>query len=199
MKIGIDIDGVLNNQQEFCISYGSKFCSELGEYSLKNCNEIDTTEMFMWSEEIAHEFWNKYRNELVSNIPARMYSSEIIYKLKQKGYRIYIITARKNQDEWYPDYMKNDVEKYTIKWLEENNIVYDEIYFDIRDKGEFCRVNNIEVMIEDDPKNIRMLINKTYPIIFNNPYNQNKEFDNIERAYSWYDLYDKLIKMEENK
>lgn len=29
MNIGIDIDGVLNEQYNFCIEYGSKYCTEL--------------------------------------------------------------------------------------------------------------------------------------------------------------------------
>ena len=29
MRIGIDIDGVLNSQYNFCIDYGTKFCNEL--------------------------------------------------------------------------------------------------------------------------------------------------------------------------
>ena len=29
MRIGIDIDGVLNSQYKFCIDYGTKFCNEL--------------------------------------------------------------------------------------------------------------------------------------------------------------------------
>ena len=61
MKIGIDIDGVLNSQYDFCIEYGTKFCNEIGKYKLENLNVIDTTDMFLWNEEIAHKFWNTYR------------------------------------------------------------------------------------------------------------------------------------------
>ena len=43
MKIGIDIDGVLNSQYNFCIDYGTKFCNEIGKYKLENVNAIDTT------------------------------------------------------------------------------------------------------------------------------------------------------------
>ena len=63
MKIGIDIDGVLNSQYNFCIDYGTKFCDELGEYKLENLNVIDTTDMFQWGEDVAHQFWDKYRKE----------------------------------------------------------------------------------------------------------------------------------------
>lgn len=32
MRIGIDIDEVLNSQYNFCIEYGTKFCNEIGKY-----------------------------------------------------------------------------------------------------------------------------------------------------------------------
>ena len=56
MRIGVDIDGVLNSQYNFCIDYGTKFCNELGEYKLENIDVINTTDMFLWREDIAHQF-----------------------------------------------------------------------------------------------------------------------------------------------
>lgn len=194
MKIGIDIDGVLNSQYDFCIHYGSKFCFELGKHSLKNINAIDTTDMFLWSDDIAHQFWNKYREELVIHLPAQIFASEVIKKLKQENNEIYIITARKNNDEWFPEKLKKHVETITKEWLKNNDIYYDKIFFDVKDKGEFCKQNNIKYMIEDDPININKLIGNTHTIIFDWPYNRRKEFNNLTRVYSWYDIYDKINK-----
>lgn len=192
MRIGIDIDGVLNSQYNFCIEYGTKFCNELGMYNLKNINSIDTEGMFLWGEDTAHKFWNKYRKDLVITLPAKIYSSEVIKKLKEEGHSIYIITARKNNDDWFPETLKKDVEKITKEWLNNNNIYYDEIAFDVKNKGTYCKEKNIDIMIEDDPKNLRNLIGNTNIIIFDYPYNRNKEFNNLTRGYSWYDIYYKI-------
>lgn len=192
MKIGIDIDGVLNSQYNFCIEYGSKFCNELGTYKIENINALDTTDMFLWSEEIAHQFWDKYREDLVSIIPAKPFAAEVINRLKNENNEIYIITARKNNDEWFPKKIQHKVEDVTKHWLLDNNISYDKINFDVKNKGEFCRNNNIDFMIEDDPKNLRTLIGNTNVIIFDYPYNRNIEFNNVLRAYSWYDIYYKI-------
>lgn len=197
MRIGIDIDGVLNSQYNFCIEYGTKFCSEMGKYHLENINAMDTTDMFGWSENIAHQFWNKYRIELAVNLKAKSFASEIIKRLKSDGNKIYIITARKNNDDWYPDNLC-EVEKLTKKWLKENNILYDEIYFNVKDKGDFCKNNHIDIMIDDEPKNINSLMGKTQIIIFDYPYNRNKEYSNILRAYSWYDIYNKIKLLSSN-
>ena len=200
MRIGIDIDGVLNSQYNFCIDYGTKFCNELGKYKLENINAMDTTDMFLWEEDIAHKFWNTYREDLVVKSPTKKYASEVINKLKNEGNLIYIITARKNNDEWFPDFLKEDVEGITKKWLKENKIYYDEITFDVKDKGKYCKNHNIDIMIEDDPNNLRKLIGNTNVIIFDYPYNRNIEFTDLTRAYSWYDIYYKIncIKGEKN-
>ena len=114
---------------------------------------------------------------------------ELKEKLKSEGNKIYIITARRNGDEWFPDDLKNDVEKITKNWLKENKIYYDEIVFDVKDKGKYCKDNNINIMIEDDPINLRKLLSNTNILVFDYPYNRNKEFFNLTRVYSWYDTY----------
>lgn len=37
-----------------------------------------------------------------------------------------------------------------------------------------------------------MKIGNTSIIIFDAPYNRKNEFENIVRAYSWYDIYKKI-------
>lgn len=192
MKIGIDIDGVLNSHYDFCLTYGSKYCNEIGKYQIEDINAFDTTDMFKWTEEDAHEFWNKYRKDLVIKNPARKFASEVIKKLKEEGHEIQIITARKNNDEWFPENLKAKVEDITKQWLKENKIYYGEIYFNVTNKGEHCKRCDIDIMIEDEPKNINKLIGNTSIIIFDAPYNRKNEFENIVIAYSWYDIYQKM-------
>lgn len=120
----------------------------------------------------------------------------MIHKLKQEGNKIYIITARKNNDKWFPISLKN-VEDITKKWLQDNHIEYDKILFDVQDKGKSCKENHIDIMIEDDPVHSRKLMDNTNIIIFDYPYNRNQEFLNVTRAYSWYDIYHKIT--NENK
>lgn len=195
MRIGIDIDGILNNQYTFCLEYGSKFCKEIGKYKIENPNALDTTDMFLWGENTAHQFWNKYREELVIKLPAKTFASEVIQMLKKEKNEIYIITARKNIDEWYPKDMQGKVEEITKSCLKENHIFYDKIFFDVQEKGEFCKNNQVDIMIDDDPNNIKKLIGKTKVIILDYPYNRNNDFQNVIRAYSWYDIYNKIKNM----
>jgi len=189
LKIGIDIDGVLNDRYAFLIEYGTKFCSELGKYKLENVNAQNSTEMFLWSEDIAHEFWDKYGIEHLDYEPVRKFASEVIKKLKAYGNEIYIITARVNNDEWFPKSVRGQAQELTVNWLKKNKIVYDEIYFDAKDKAKVCQEIGIEIMIEDDPKNIEKLTDVTNVFIFDTPYNRMEKYQDITRVYSWYDVY----------
>lgn len=152
--------------------------------------------MFEWSDEVAHEFWNKYRKVLVIDLPAKRFSSEVIKNLKQEGNKIYIITARKNDDEWFPKELRSNVEQLTRDWLKNNNIYYDEIAFDVKDKGTYCFSHNIDIMIEDDPVNLDRLIGNTNIIVFDYPYNRGYKFKDLTRAFSWYDIYYKYSLMK---
>lgn len=91
MKIGIDIDGVLNYQYAFCLEFGSKFCTEIGKYKIENRNALNTTDIFLWDENIAHQFWEKYREILAVDLPAQIFAKEVIQKLKSEKNEIYII------------------------------------------------------------------------------------------------------------
>ena len=64
--------------------------------------------------------------------------------------------------------------------------------FNVKNKGKCCKDNNIDIMIEDDPVNLRKLIGNTNVLIFDYPYNRSNEFSNLTRVYSWYDIYYKI-------
>ena len=78
----------------------------------------------------------------------------------------------------------------TVKfWLEEYEIIYDELIFASTYKVDICKEKGISMMIEDSPKNI-MDISEFVPVIcMNCEYNRNISGENIIRAYSWYDIY----------
>ena len=117
MRIGIDIDGCINNQHDFVINYATKYINENKlPYNIINFEKENTEDIFGWSEEIAHDFWEEYRQNLVKeNI--RPFCSEVINKLNDEGNEIFIITARYNGDIWWDSKSKNNAEEITINVL----------------------------------------------------------------------------------
>lgn len=180
MRIGIDIDGVLTDIEQWQLDYGSKFIFEQYHKGIINSEGYDIEEIFNVDKKVEDEFWEKYLYEYVKNEPARKFASEVIKKMKEEGKEIYIITARylTNRDTAEGESMRQIVKK----WLKENKIYYDKIIFSPEDKVE--NINNIS---------------KNIPVIcFNARYNKECNGKNIYRCYSWYDVYDKIKNIENN-
>ena len=195
MRIGVDIDGVLTDIERFIIDYGSKFCIE-NKLSLDLTKGIkyDESKTFNWRDEQTIEFWNKYIIHYFKNYPSRDFAKEVIKMLKEEGNEIYIVTAR--NEYGLPMEYKDEVKNITEQWLKEKEINYDKIIYTSGSKLPYCVGNYIEIMIEDSPQNISNLSPKIPVICFNNIYNENVQGENIIRAYSWYDVYNKINLMK---
>ena len=72
--------------------------------------------------------------------------TESIKKLREQSNKIILITARGNIT--FPG-----SEKVTIETLRENEIEYDAIIYNSKDKAEDCRKNNVNLFVDDSPKN----------------------------------------------
>ena len=190
MKIGIDIDGVLTDFEKWQLEVGSKFFLSYNK-TIQDPNGYDSNIVFDVDQETDSAFWKEYLYEYAKKEPARKYAGEVIKKLKEKGYQIYIITARHltNQNNIIGQEMRNIV----INWLKENDITYDDIIFSPEDKLEICMELGINIMIEDKPENI-LNISKIIPVIcFHAGYNKSCVGSNIFRAYTWYDVYNQIV------
>ena len=186
MRIGIDIDGVLTDVEQWQLDCGGKFFSKLNK-SVVNKDGYEITEIFNVSDELDSQFWNEYLYEYVTKEPSRKYASEVIKKLKDSGNEIYIVTARYLTDRNTEDGQR--MRKIVIDWLEQENIVYDKIVFAPEDKLQICLENNIDVMIEDKVANIEKISTRLPVICFHAGYNKHCKNDNIYRTYTWYDIY----------
>lgn len=189
MNIGIDIDGVLTNIEDFMINYGIKFCVE--EKIPINIQEIcySETQTFNWTVEQANKFWERYFANYVKTTKVREFAEEVINKLKEQGHNIYIITARNEEglsEEYY-----GKMQELTKTWLKENNIKHDKLIFSTdEEKIERCIENKVDIMIEDFPKNILNISTQIPVIKYNCQYNIKTEGKNIITTYSWYHIYD---------
>ena len=192
MIIGIDIDGVICPYNDFKNAYGTKLAYELKtNYTLANPKGYEIFEKFN-SDEIFEKAFLETYEPLRFNEPAIPFASEVIKKLKEDGHTIYIITARKNNSTVHPSKMTNTIEEFTIKYLNENAIYYDKIFFVPREKDICCSENNVDIMIEDAVSNIKKVLLVSNVIVFDAPYNNILEFENLNRAYTWYDVYNKI-------
>ena len=194
MRIGIDIDGVLTNIEEFVMNYVTKYCVENNiEYSISDSN-YDYCKTFGISKETEIDFWKQYLEDYAVNEKVRPFATEIIEKLRDEGNEIYIITARwlTNRD----DSIGNKMREIVKKWLYENGISYDKLIFSQASqerKSQEILENKIDLMIEDNPDNIKELANFVPVICYHAEYNKSCIGNKIIRCYSWYDIYSKIV------
>ncbi len=191
MRIGIDIDGVLTDIETFILDYGSKFCIESGlPLNITSQIHYNENKTFGWTDEQTTEFWNKYIIKYFTQYPVREFAKEVITKLKEEGNEIYIITAR--NEYGVPREYTDQIKQMTEEWLKKNEIPYDKIIYTNGSKLPYCKGNYIEVVVEDSPINIIDIATSIPVICYNNKYNAHVNGDNITRAYSWYDVYNKI-------
>jgi len=191
MRIGVDVDGVLNDVAEWHFAYGSKFCVEHNINRGFNPTGYYMEDQFYFTAEENKEFWRQYIFDLLIAIPVRPYASEVIHKLRKDGHKIIILSARDNQ--YLTHQYSGMIDYYVRSWLDKYNIEYDEIVINTSNKREKCLSIGLDLMIEDKASNVND-ISKIIPVmVFDAPYNQGCTGKNVIRVYSWYQIYQEII------
>lgn len=189
MRIGIDIDGVLTNDDEYILSCTSKYCYEnnikgfVAPYKYEY-NKLD------WNQELIDDYRDKYFDEYVDNEPIRKFANEVIKKLKEDGHEIFIITGRYKSHDDTED--GKNMRTRIKNWLEKNEIKYDKLIFAKVPKIKELKENNIDLMIEDSTTTISAIKDIVKVFCFDTRYNQELKFDKVTRVFSWYDIYMKI-------
>lgn len=195
MRIGIDIDGVLTDIEQWQLDYGSKFYYNNYKKEIVNHKGYETYDIFESTQKCDDEFWKKYFIYYSIYVEPRIFAAEVIKKLKKDKHEIFIITARGSFLSHHPKLYEAN-KKIVKEWLMKNDILYDEIIFSSEDKLDTCINNKIDLMIEDKVDNIVKISNKLPVICFNAGYNENCSGKNIIRCFSWYDIYAKINKIK---
>ena len=191
MNIGIDIDDTISNTFETFLPYIKKFV----EQDLKRKLDLNLSsrtdyynimEKYDLSEEETRIFWEKYYILMLESVKTKASAVEIINKIKEKGNRIILITAR-------PDDESVDIKAITKRWLEENKINYDKLIINSHNKLEIAKQEKIDIFIDDSIRNCEMVSTeniKTY--MFSTKNNEYYDNENIEKVTSWDEFYEKI-------
>ena len=191
MNIGIDIDDTISNTFETFLPYIKKFVEqdlnrELDLNLSSRTDYYNIMEKYSLSEDEARTFWVNYYVEILENVKPKEAAVEVINILKEKGHKIFLITAR------FDDGIV-DVKAITEKWLEVNKINYDKLIRNSHNKLKIAKEEKIDIFIDDSIRNCEMVSSgniKSYMFLSkNNSYYEN---ENIEKVISWDELYEKI-------
>ena len=195
MNIGIDIDGVLTNDDDYILDFTSKYCYEHDLKGFDNANLYEYRKL-NWDENTINDYRKEYFLNYIKNEPARKFASEVIKKLRDEENKIFIISARYKTAE-YGKINNENVRECTLDWLRKNKIEYDKIIFTKPPKVNEILENKVDIMIEDSPTTINELVKVVKVLYYDTRYNRSIEHENITRVYSWYDIYMKINEMKE--
>jgi uncharacterized HAD superfamily protein len=184
MRIGIDIDGVLNNFEKYmdkiiCNKYGYTVINQKG-------NNFDTR--FGISIEEANKLWDEVREDYLLNFPPRRFCKSVLIKLKQE-HEIILISNRGYgiNSSVTADYILQK----TLQWLKKYNLPYDKIYFVNGSKKPISLEEKIDLFIDDSLGVLRDLKTEIPVICFLASYNQHEKA-NFTYVKNWNDLYKKV-------
>ena len=196
MRIGVDIDGVLNDIGQWHYSCGFKFCIENHIQRGFNPYKYMMEEQFGLTDEENYKFWKEYIFDLMVSIPTRPYAANVLSLLKEMGHEIVILTARDNR--YLTNQYANTMNFYVEEWLTKNSIPYDEIIAGVGNKKDKCLKNKLDIMIEDKASNVKEISDYIPVLCFDAPYNLEVQKENVTRVYSWYQIYQYFLDKENN-
>ena len=194
MKIGIDIDNTLTDVQRELNLVAYNYAKSLGkiidEKNLQediNNNSNFYKEKFKFSYDELKYFLKDIQEEIVNNAIPRDGAVETINKLRNKGNKIYIITARAYEFHDDPYNLSKD-------WLDKNNIIYDKLIVNAIDKAHICKQENIDIFIDDQLHNCIAVSNAGIKSI--RISKDKKQYDNIITLENWNLIYKYISEME---
>ena len=194
ITIGIDLDDTISSSNEMFIKYAKLYNKEKKINFKIDETQWDLDKSFGWNDNNYKEFCKQYLRTLLNEAEIKYNAAEKINKLKNEGYKIIIITSRNEKE-------LNDMYSFTEKWLKNHNINYDKLIINSFQKEEECLKNKVNIFIDDNMKNCMNVYKKLQiPVfLFDGLYNTNDKYSNIERVYSWDEIYLKIKNIvEEN-
>ena len=151
MRIGIDIDNTLTDIQNELNNAAYEYATSPNKkINLKDLNLIDKKnngsiyqKAFGFTYEELKYFLKDIQENITNNATLREGVLEFINKLHLKGYEIYIISSRDSE-------FHDNPYKQSEEWLKKNNIHYDKLIVNARNKGKVCKQEKIDLFIDDN-------------------------------------------------
>lgn len=191
MKIGIDLDGVLFDSEKDYRIYSELYdMLELKRNSKINEKELPFQKRFEWDEKENADFFGKHHKKIIEESNYMPGAKMILKMLKDEGNELIIVTARKNEIE----------KELTKKRLEKDNMnIFDKSYYEVSDKAEVCKKENIDVMIDDSNTNCKKLSESKIKTIYlkDAPSYEMEENEYLKVLYNWGEIYRYLKTMQE--
>ena len=188
MIIGVDIDDTLTDIRDevgaAALKYAQSLNKDIDETKVvwdKNNNGSSFKERYNFNYDELLYFFGNIQENITKKAKPREDVVDVIKKLREDGHKIYIITARDSE-------FHNNPYELSKTWLNKNNIEYDKLIVDARDKEKICREQNIEIFIDDKLSNCMQISNEN--IVTIRITNYTEQHQNIVNKKNWKEIYE---------
>lgn len=191
MRIGIDIDDTIADTHGKLIEEALKYDKlRVNGKGFKNLNGNKFVELFYWTRTDVEGFLRYIASSnYYSTLDSIKDASKYINKLYNEGNEIIFITRRKNVTK---------VKTLTKKWLNDNGFKYNKVIFGSEDKGIIGNNLGIDLLIDNDIKNIIDALDYGIKgILITDSYNKD-EYE-LTRFNNWKEIYDCVRGMTDGK
>lgn len=177
MTIGLDIDDTITNSSDLIFTFVKKYF---------NTDDVNIVREIIGGEIEGEllKFYDAHLGEMVANYTLKDNVKEVIERLRKKGHRVVIITARGYTKT------KDSIIKITKKYLQKHNIKVDKIVFNKLDKDIACVKNNIDIMIDDSVSTLEKIRAKNIKVLLYTSIGNKEVTTNIDRVNNWLELED---------
>lgn len=130
MRIGVDFDNTIVNTFQVSKKYLDMY---MPKNTLKSYHEL--------AKDKEIDFFSKNSISITNDLSINKGFKKFLSFCKKNDIKVILISKR--------GYNFEPLVEATYKFLEKNNIHFDEVYCKITSKGEFCKLNDIDLMIDD--------------------------------------------------
>ncbi len=189
MNIGIDIDNTLTEIQEELNKAAYDYAIKLGKNINNAENQLEDIKnngdaykkKFEFTYDELKYFLKDIQEAITNKAEPRPDVVEVIKKLKKNGHKIFIVTARDSEFHDDPYLLSKD-------WLDKNNIEYDRLIVNAREKAIVCKQENIELFIDDQLNNCLEISRAGIKVIrITDDENSNDQITNLS---NWQEIYE---------
>ncbi len=193
LRIGIDIDNTLTDINDKLMNAAVEYAKTLNKYVENEDLNINDAyndgnvyqKLFHFTYNELKYFLGTIQEKITNNATPRNHCVEVIKKLRDEGNEIYIITARDSEFHDNP-YMQSEV------WLKKNDIYYDKLIVNARNKKRVCLENDIDLLIDDSICNCSNV--SSSGILAFTIGNSKKLNNKIKNFDNWQQIYDYINK-----
>jgi len=172
MKIGLDIDGIILDFERTMRTYAELYdLLILRKDGIKDSSQFDYLKRYDWTDEEKQKFIENYLiYATINSTPLIPLVKEMLEIFSIEGYKFEFITAR--------GLLKKETKEAVIQVFQKNNLPIENIHWGVKDKVSKCKELGIDLMIEDNPNQCKLLKeNKLKTIYFRDKDNEKIQED----------------------